>query len=391
MNKILNKGITLLGFSLLSLSAMSQNRPISSFDRPIARPEPPRSENTKIQVAILLDVSGSMDGLIEQAKSRIWNIVNTLTTLRFGGKTPVIEIALFQYGMGSNASNGYIQQLAPLTTDLDLISEKLFSLRTSGSEEFCGQVIRNAARDLAWSNKSSDIKLIYIAGNEPFNQGSVSYQSALNLSKAKGISTSTIYCGDFNEGVNGFWRTGATLGNGKYFNINSNEQVQFVETPYDDQIDEYNKKLNDTYISYGRQGNEKKSNQARQDVQAESLSKANKAERSVSKSKAAYTNSNWDLVDLAKDNPAALQTVDKNYLPDELKGKSDAEIKKVVVAKQAERASYQKKISDLGRERQAFIDKKTKETSSSSADDLGTAINQSIVDLAKKKGYTVVK
>lgn len=66
-------------------------------------------ENTKIQVALLLDTSNSMDGLIEQAKSRLWNIVNTLTTLKYSGKTPTIEIAL--YNMGT-----MVYQVSPITS-----------------------------------------------------------------------------------------------------------------------------------------------------------------------------------------------------------------------------------------------------------------------------------
>ena len=80
---------------------------------------------SKIQVALLFDTSNSMDGLIDQAKSRLWDIVNTLTTLKYEGKTPVIEIALYEYGNdGLPVVNNYIRQVAPLTTDLDLISEK---------------------------------------------------------------------------------------------------------------------------------------------------------------------------------------------------------------------------------------------------------------------------
>ena len=48
------------------------------------------NHRTKIQVAILLDTSSSMDGLIEQTKSRLWNIVNTLTTLKYRGENPQI-------------------------------------------------------------------------------------------------------------------------------------------------------------------------------------------------------------------------------------------------------------------------------------------------------------
>ena len=86
----------------------------------------PPDGNSKIQVALLFDTSNSMDGLIEQAKSRLWDIVNTLTTLKYQGKTPVIEIALYEYGNdGLSVRNNYIRQVTALTTDLDLISENV--------------------------------------------------------------------------------------------------------------------------------------------------------------------------------------------------------------------------------------------------------------------------
>ena len=91
--------------------------------------ETAKKENqTKIQVAILLDTSGSMQGLIEQAKSRLWNIVNTLTTLKYNGKTPKIEISLYEYGSYYRYKGDYIRQITPLTTDLDRISQELFAL-----------------------------------------------------------------------------------------------------------------------------------------------------------------------------------------------------------------------------------------------------------------------
>src|SRR5690606_39380614 len=100
-----------------------------------------------IPVAILLDTSNSMDGLMNQAKSRLWNIVNTLTTLRYEGQVPNIEIALYEYGnSGLSVESDYIRQVTPLTKDLDLISEQLFGLRTNGGYEYCGAVIRSEER-----------------------------------------------------------------------------------------------------------------------------------------------------------------------------------------------------------------------------------------------------
>ena len=85
-----------IGLLLTTFSLMSCNTNVPANQTLISTTKP--EENTKIQVAILLDTSGSMDGLIEQAKSRLWNIVNTLTTLKYSGKTPTIEIALYEYG-----------------------------------------------------------------------------------------------------------------------------------------------------------------------------------------------------------------------------------------------------------------------------------------------------
>ena len=41
-----------------------------------------------IQLAILLDTSNSMDGLINQAKSELWKIVNELALAKKNGKSP---------------------------------------------------------------------------------------------------------------------------------------------------------------------------------------------------------------------------------------------------------------------------------------------------------------
>lgn len=346
--------------------------------------------STKIQVAILLDTSNSMDGLIEQAKSRLWNIVNTLTTLKYQGKTPNIEIGLYEYGNdGLSPQSNYIRQVAPLTTDLDLISEKLFSLRTNGGSEYCGAVIADATKQLSWGKDNSNMKLIYIAGNEPFNQGSINYKEAVSDALRNDIYVNTIFCGDAMEGVNSFWKDGADAGKGKYFNIDSNLSVQYIVTPYDVRISECNTRINTTYISYGSKGYEKKMNQEVQDQNAQGVSSSNYAERAVSKSKAAYKNDSWDLVDKVKDDKEAVSKLRKDELPKELQNKSTEEIKVYVEKKSKEREAIQKEIAELAKKRQDYIDAETKKTKTQ--DDLGNAINTSIMAFAKIKGYTVEK
>jgi hypothetical protein len=346
--------------------------------------------NTKIQVALLLDTSNSMDGLIEQAKSRLWNIVNTLTTLKYSGKTPTIEISLYEYGNdGLSQSANYIRQVTPLSTDLDLISEKLFSLRTNGGSEYCGAVISDATKNLKWNDGNSSMKLIYIAGNEEFNQGGINYKEAISDALKNDIYINTIFCGAQSQGISMLWKDGADVGKGKFFNIDSNQTVQYIATPYDQKISDCNVRINATYISYGSQGYEKKMNQEAQDANAQTLSGANFAERAVSKSKAVYKNESWDLVDKMKDDNEAIGKLKKEELPKELQNKSTDEIKTIVTKKTKEREEIQKEIAELGKKRQEYIDAEAKK--SKAQDDLGDAISTSIVTLAKAKGYTVEK
>lgn len=395
MNTLKFLALTTSAVAFLSAGKMSDIRCSSKAnDREVVEsnisPEPQItvSKDNKIQVALLLDTSNSMDGLIDQAKSRLWNIVNTLTTLKYNGQAPQVEIALYEYGNDGLKDENYIRQVTPLTQDLDLVSEKLFALRTNGGNEYCGAVIRDASANLSWDSNEKSMKLIYIAGNEAFDQGKISYKETISGAKKKNIYTNTIFCGSRDEGIQTFWQNGATLGDGKYFNIDSNQKVIYIETPYDVKISEYNSQLNDTYVSYGRKGSEMKSKQALQDVNAESVSASNAVERAVSKSKKnAYKNDHWDLVDKVEKDKSYISTLREEELPSELKGKTKDEINKIVAQKSADRNKIQKEIEVLAKKRQEFIDAETKKRGSSDADDLGKAIEKSIAEIAKKNGY----
>ena len=156
----------------------------------------PDKNQAKVQLAILLDTSGSMSGLIEQAKTQLWSIVNTFIQAKQNGKVPFVEVALYEYGNdGLNAENHWIRQIQPLTRDLDKISEELFALRTNGGSEFCGAVIKRAVGDLKWDTSPNTYKAIFVAGNEPFNQGPVDPASACREAIANGVIVNSIHCG----------------------------------------------------------------------------------------------------------------------------------------------------------------------------------------------------
>ncbi|MBL4870261.1 MAG: VWA domain-containing protein, partial [Robiginitomaculum sp.] len=292
----------------------------------------------RIQIALLLDTSNSMDGLISQAKSQLWTLVNELSEGKKYGRSPLIEIALYEYGNSNiSVSKGYVRQVLSLTTDLDDVSEKLFSLTTNGGQEYAGKVIMTSLEELEWSKREDDMKLIIIAGNEPFTQGPVKYEEACGRARRGGIIIDTIHCGDEQVGINTKWKDGADCAGGIYMTINQDEKMVHIPSPYDDDIIRLNKKLNDTYFGYGSRGAEYKNRQTVQDQNAAGMSVKSILQRSKSKSSSAYSNEAWDVVDAYKKDKSRILELEEAQLPKELQGKSEAERKVFIESKISER------------------------------------------------------
>lgn len=345
--------------------------------------------NRKIQMAILFDASGSMNGLLNQAKARMWSIVNELTELRHDRVAPTVEIALYSYGNDGHPSAEYfVKQLVPLTSDLDLISEKLFSITTNGGSEYCAGVISKSLDSLAWSNEELDLKMIYIAGNEPFDQGPLNYKTICKQACDREIYVNTIHCGSYDIGVRDHWYDGAQIGCGDYFHIDAAKSLQQIATPYDSLINVYNDSLNQTYMGYGKKGIERKELQNQQDLNAISLGSGNKAERSVAKTKLNYNNASWDIIDAQKEGKIELEKLTEEELPEELKGKTTTEKNQLIDQKMKERESLQKRISELAVKRSNFIEEEKKKTVEDSGDDFGSSVSKSIEKKSSKIGYT---
>lgn len=344
----------------------------------------PGKENN-IQLAILLDTSNSMDGLIDQAKSQLWKIVNELARSRKNGKLINLRVALYEYGNdGLPAEEGYLRQVTRLTNDLDKISEELFRLRTNGGSEFCGTAINSAVRYLDWSENRGDLKMIVIAGNEPFTQGSVDYRSACERAVRSDVTVNTIFCGNYSEGVNTSWKDGALITGGRYMNIDHNERIVHIDTPYDDELIRLGKDINSTYIAYGKKGEELKERQEMQDDNSMSLSPAVMAQRSAAKASGQYKNTDWDLVDAEGEADFDIEKVDKKLLPEELQNKSSEELKKYVEEMKVKRLEYQNKINELNEKRRKMIAEKNLENQDNTFD---AAMLKAMREQAEKKGF----
>jgi len=344
------------------------------------------TKDNSIQLALLLDTSGSMDGLIDQAKSQLWKIVNELATSKKNGKPINLSVALYEYGKQSiPADEGYLRNIVPFTQDLDKISDELFKLRTNGGDEYCGKVILNAVDKLQWNKSNDNLKIIFIAGNEPFTQGNIDYKTACQKAVKKGIVVNTIFCGSYDEGIQTMWKDGADLADGKYMNIDHNATIVHIDAPQDAEIIKLGQQLNKTYIAFGSAGREKKEKQAEQDANSLSLNPSVMVERSVTKSGAQYKNSGWDLVDATNEGSVKIEELKDEDLPDEMKKMSVQERKTYVDKMEKERAQIQNKINKLNDERSKYIAKKMLENKTDNT--LDAVMIKTIREQAKNKNY----
>ncbi len=346
-----------------------------------------------VDIALLLDTSNSMDGLINQAKTQLWTIVQQFAKAKRDGKTPRLRVSLFEYGnTGLPASEGYIRQVIALSDDLDEISEALFALSTNGGDEYCGQVIDEAIKRLDWCKEPNTYKAIFIAGNEPFTQGSVDYRDACKKAIESGVIVNTIHCGDRSSGISGQWKDGADLAEGKFFNIDQDKTIVHIDCPQDVIILRLNSQLNKTYLWYGarevREGRGVR--QEAQDANAYGLGAAPAVRRAAAKVSSAYNNASRDLVDAVASNERAIESIEVDQLPEDMQAMNAAQRKEHVEKLAKQRKELQDQIAKLAKEREQFLDDKRNEMAEESGTQtLGDVVVQAISEQLVESGFTV--
>ena len=335
-----------------------------------------------VQVALLLDTSNSMDGLIHQAQTQLWTIVNETARCKREGRQPRLMVALYEYGNSRlPVTEGYIRQVLPLTDDLDRVSEKLFALTTCGGDEYCGEVIQHATRELDWDTSPNTFRAIFIAGNEPFTQGSVDYRKSCRRAIEKGIVVNTIHCGSEAEGVAGKWRDGARIGEGRAMNIDQDRCAVQIRCPQDDDIRKFSVELNSTYVPYGDQGPVSCARQSQQDVNAAKCPETGAdIQRAASKASSAYTNANWDLVDACKDGKVDVAKIQDKELPEAMKKMNAEERRDYIKQQSTRRAELQQKINELNSDREKFVAAKQREQA-----DVPQTLDSAVVQVVREQ------
>lgn len=352
---------------------------------PIIR-NPREASRRTVELAICLDTSGSMDGLIEAAKLKLWDIVNDLA---LATPTPRLRVALLTYGNdGHVAEDGWVHIDSPFTEDLDEVSRQLFALRTNGGTELVGRVLREAGERLEWTPSDSTLKLVVVAGNESADQDQTfRYPDVCKSLISRGIMVNAIYCGNPADEIAPGWREVALLADGHYAAIDHNNGNIVIASPFDNKLAELSSAINTTYLPYGEKGAWGAMNQAEQDSNAQSLNTATAAQRCATKGSELYSNVGWDLIDACKQEDFKLADVKDELLPEAMRGMTLEQKLAYITEMGKKREAVQKQIADFAAKRQAYVNEEMKKHQTDADRSFDTALRGAIRAQAQSKGF----
>lgn len=340
-----------------------------------------------VDLVIALDVSGSMSGLIDSAKQRLWAVVNELNRAQ---PQPDLRVAILSYGSPNyGKASGFVRVDQPFTRDLDAVNATLFSFRTGGGSEYVARTITTAVDKLQWSQQTNSVRIMFVAGNEAATQDPfISIEQAMAKANRNRVVVNTVYCGPDNDhGIPAGWQHVAQLGQGMYASIDQNiAAVAEVEAPQDNQLRALNDKLNRTYVPFGQRGKARQDAQHAEDDNAAKLSGSAAASRTVTKAGRLYRSATWDLVDAVKSG-LSLGKVAREALPSEMRQMNEVEQTTYVARKSDERKAIQSEISKLAQDREKFLRAHRAAAPAPAAPGLDDALKAAVRSTIEKEGF----
>src|SRR5215207_26815 len=324
--------------------------------------EPANAEKT-LEMVFVLDTTGSMGGLIDGAKQRIWGVINEVMQ---SPSHPSVRVGLVAY---RDHGDAYVTQILPVTNDLDKVYTTLMDFRADGGgdgPEDVRQALSDGVLKAGWSKPSADTaQIVFLVGDAPPHDDYVQEPDTLlttaHAVKA-GMTVNTIQCGA-DENTRQIWQTIAQRGEGRFFAIAQDGGVATITTPYDAKLSELGTKLGSTYLAYGGGAGPagttyRAEASARQSVAEDKVAASApapaQAERAYNKAlnKDAYVG---DLLQSIENGSAKLDDVKADDLPDELQKMKPDERRKEVERRMSERKKMREEIVTLSKQRDEYI------------------------------------
>ena len=343
-----------------------------------------------VEVAFVLDTTGSMGGLLEGAKQKIWSIATSVVD---SNPDADIRIGLVAY---LDIVDEYVTKTFDLTTDIQDIYANLLELKARGGgdwPESVNEALDVAVNKLQWTKGGDARRIVFLVGDAPPHMDyaqDTKYPKTVAVAKQQGIVVNAVLAGGARD-TERVWKDIAQLGDGRFIPIpQDGGELVVIETPYDDDIIILQKQINGTVIPYGPQKMQK-----RVEEKTRQLSEVAAAAPSSASDMASYLNKrskysseavtgDGDLVNDVASGRIKVASVKDEDLSAELR-KLPPEQRAAAVEKQLEtRKSLNEKLAALVQKRDAFVADKRRSASPAKASSFDRAVEDTLKAQTKR-------
>ena len=381
MKTLTTRGIGILPI-ILSVSAM-----LGLWQPLFATTAPTRQSKPRIEVCFVLDTTGSMGGLIEGAKQKIWSIANEMISAQ---PTPELKLGLIGY---RDRGDDYVLKSFGLTDDIDAIYGHLREFQAGGggdAPESVNEALAEAIHKMPWSSDKKVLKIIFLVGDAPPHMdypNGPKYPDLCREAAKKDLIINTIQCGEMAE-TKPIWQEIAKLSEGSYVGISQSGNVAVISTPMDKELSRLNERIGATLIPYG--DSTLQAEVHAKYAAAKSAPVAAMAHRLTYNSKTGRAmQGRGELLDALNENKLKVDEIDQKQLPAELQKLDRAELQNRIAKARDERADLQKQIVEVSKKREAYIQSENKRLA---AEGKGDAFDQKVTETlhaqAAKKGIS---
>jgi Mg-chelatase subunit ChlD len=380
------KTLTTRGIGILSI-ILSASAILGLWEPLFAKTASAPQSKPRIEVCFVLDTTGSMGGLIEGAKQKIWSIANEMISAQ---PTPELKLGLIGY---RDRGDEYVVKSFSLTDDIDAIYGHLREFQAGGggdAPESVNEALAEAIHKMPWTSDSKVLKIIFLVGDAPPHMdypNGPKYPDLCREAAKKDLIINTIQCGEMAE-TKPIWQEIAKLSEGSYVGISQSGNVAVISTPLDKELSRLNERMGATLIPYGDSKLQPEVH-AKYAVAASAPVAAMADRLSYNSKTGKAVQGRGELVDALNDKTVKLDEIDQKQLPAELQKLDRDELQKRIAKTRDERADLQKQIVEVSKKREAYIQSENKRLA---AEGKGDAFDRKVTETlhvqAAKKGIS---
>lgn len=374
--------LALLGLTIAAIAVFpGLTHGIRTTEPVVAQTDAPR----RIDAVFVLDTTGSMGGLIQAAKQKIWAIASTLASEQ---SAPEIRIGLVAY---RDRGDAYVTRVVELSSDLDSVYAELIDFQAQGGgdgPESVNQALQDAVHKMSWSPDQDAYKVIFLVGDAPPHmdyQDDVKYPQTLEQARKLGIVVNSIQCGS-NRSATPVWQSVAQLGGGEYAMVEQSGNAVAISTPFDDKLAELSRQLDRTRLYYGSAS--QKAEKAAKVAATEKLNRAapveslaRRATFNASTSGVGNLAGSQELVDDVENGRVELESVATEQLPESLKPMAPEKRAQTVRKTAQRRAELKQQIRQLSEKRGEYLKQRVAESGGAEE-----SLDQKLFDAFRKQG-----